>query len=242
MTESQASALKAMLTGNRLDQCKHGEIVKLLQELLVLIGAGDSNIPEKPEIAYLAQTAPFVIGKWTLAEIRHAFFLAMKGEIEYNLNLYDKPLSIMYISNLMKVYAAYRGDAQFKATRNEPEAAIPPSDADRYKLMKDFALRSFDNHCKGAATWADYPFTLYKWLEKIGVLKQSPELIGKFEAMAFVLVKSEMADEAYTKDLRTMIEALTPGNSSVQAKTYEFLLKLFFDDLVRQGEKLEDLL
>ncbi|MFC2111444.1 hypothetical protein ACFLQ5_03235 [Bacteroidota bacterium] len=78
------------------------------------MGGNDKNVPE--DLQFIIDNFKSVYGRWTTDEIIYAFRLGIEGKIiGVNLNLYDKPLGLVFVSNLLNAYKQqYRSPAMIE--------------------------------------------------------------------------------------------------------------------------------
>lgn len=249
LTRLEASVLQMSKTGERIDRCKRAEIVLLFQEMLVIIGAGDVNIPEPEEMKFIVDRAPLAIGKWTTSEVRHALSLALQGVIEFDLNLYNKPFSLRYVSELMREYEPLKNKTVITQRQQSPqlEAAAPTAEEINAQL-RAWALKAFSNHIEDKAIWHDYNPVLYDYFKREGVINLSPEKEESMKKLAFATVKDEMIVERHRAPaseqqvLKVLLESLDPSNNLVTRKFKELAVKDFFISLSITKTELSSLI
>lgn len=79
------------------------EVGVFISKILQLLGANDKNAPE--DMQFIIENIKSVFGKWTTDEIIYAFRLGLENKIHsINMNLYDKPLGLVFISNILNAY------------------------------------------------------------------------------------------------------------------------------------------
>lgn len=244
LTQSESLAVEAS-TGTRIVAATREELSQLFRRIMVLVGVSNQNVPTKIDADLLLDTAPAVIGKWTLQEVLLAFQMALKGEIEAELNLYDKPFSLMYVSNVLKAYDALRRDALHKHNREIdllPESKEPTLE-ERNALMRREALTCYARHCSGEANSFDYHPALYDYLQRIGAVLFSPERIQRATEEAIRQIKVEaVRGNGYTTDMRDALARLSSKDTPVERKAKELLLREFFVELNNGHNELKDLI
>jgi hypothetical protein len=216
----------------------------MFRRVIVLIGASGANVPTKIEANLLLESAPLVIGRWTTAEVVNAFTLAMRGEIEAELKLYDKPFSLLYVSNVMKVYEAYRNEALHKHGKEVgqlPERTAPTIEEQR-AMMRQEALTCYDRHCRGEANAFNYHPPLFDYLKEMGVICFSPQRIARAEVEAIGKVKAELMLGTFGGRLKELLDKCDKNNTQVQRKAKEMLLREFMTELQQGGNELSNLI
>ena len=216
----------------------------MFRRLMALVGAANANIPDKELADLLIETAPVVIGKWTTEEVINAFTLALAGEIDAELKLYDKPFSLLYVGNVMKVYETHKREALARWNREQgqlPEAK--PTEQEITALMQRHAIQSYEAHCSGKGSWNTYNSALYDWLHRIGAISFAPGRIEAAEREAERIVRTEIVqDYGIGGEMRKLLDGLNAESSRVQSKAKELLLRGFFDDMQRGGNDIRTLL
>lgn len=241
LTVSQSLAVEAS-QGQRIASCNREELAQMFRRLMVLIGASGVNVPFEVEASLLIESAPIILGKWTTDDVITAFTLALKGEIEAELRLFDKPFSLMYVSGVMKAYDDFKREALYQHHKHQPELPVHvPTRAELDAKMRDEALECYRLHCEGRGNWSNYHPPLFDYLQRHGVLNFSPARIEKANKEAFAAVRSEIATTTpIGRSVSDLLKALLPEDSRVERKAKEMLLREFFEELHAGGNQLAD--
>jgi hypothetical protein len=104
-------------SGRKINELTDREIVILLQSLMALVGISPKNIPVDDEFMILVNNFKLCFDEFSDLDFTAALKLAIKGQINFNFNLYDRMFSIVYLSELMKIYKPYRQEAIYKNDR-----------------------------------------------------------------------------------------------------------------------------
>lgn len=212
-----------------------------IKRIFMILGISGNNVPQDLEFDFLVRTYKLSFSQFTLKEIELAFKLAINLTIEYNLNLYDKMFSVVYVSDLMKRYTDYkRQSTEYQKSRVEfiPEK----SEAEIYAIMKTAALDSFTEYKKGNPEYVK--FYIYDWLNRNEILvptlerKKTAMIRAKEQIEAELNSKKGLISRSRLIDLERML--LGEGVQIARAK--ELNLKEFFDDMIETGTELIDLI
>jgi hypothetical protein len=103
--------------GRKINELTDREIVVLLQSLMALVGISPKNIPVDDEFMILVNNFKLCFDEFSDLDFTAALKLAIKGQINFNFNLYDRMFSIVYLSELMKAYKPCRQEAIYKNDR-----------------------------------------------------------------------------------------------------------------------------
>jgi hypothetical protein len=241
LTVSQSLAVEAS-HGQRITACSREELAQMFRRLMVLIGAAGVNIPTDIEASFLLESAPQVIGKYTTDEVLTAFTLAIKGDIQAELTLYDKPFNLKYVGDVMKAYDEFKKEAMYQHRKHQPELpAHVPSRAELDAQMRVEALECYRLHCEGRGNWSNYHPPLYDYLTRLNVVLFAPERIERAKVEAMRIIRSEAAiTPQYTQTMQELLKKLTPEDSRVERKAKEMLLREFFEELHAGGNQLAD--
>lgn len=179
-TKKESEILKRF-SGRKISDEDSVNITLFMKKLFVLLGLSSINTPTQQQFDMLRAAMVSVLGDFTLSEILYAVDLALKGEIEYDLNLYNKPFSIPFLSGLMNKYKNLRADVIIKNRSLEPGDAL--SDDEKDKIMDDAIERYIDQYKSGnkpnIMTWH-----YYDYLEKKGLINLSIDQKGEYMAKA----------------------------------------------------------
>ncbi len=104
-------------SGRKINELTDREIVILLQSLMALVGISPKNIPVDDEFMILVNNFKLCFDEFSDLDFTAALKLAIKGQINFNFNLYDRMFSVVYLSELMKAYKPYRQEAIYKNDR-----------------------------------------------------------------------------------------------------------------------------
>lgn len=241
LTVSQSLAVEAS-QGQRISGCNREELAQMFRRLMVLIGASGVNVPTELEASLLIESAPIILGKWTTDDVITAFTLALKGDFEAELRLFDKPFSLMYVSGVMKAYDEFKREALYQHHKHQPELPTHvPTRAELDAQMRIEALECYRLHCEGRGNWSNYHPPLFDYLTRLNVVLFAPERIERAKVEAMRIIKSEAAiTPQFTQTMQELLKKLTPEDSRVERKAKEMLLREFFEEFHAGGNQLAD--
>jgi len=242
----------AKITKNKFDiivsseKLIHEDIITIknfLKKLFVVIGVSKANMPTQVEFDFLADKIRTTFRNYTLADIELAFDLAIEDKINYNLNLFDKPFSIQFLSGLMKKYKEYRNKSkEYLAALEPPKEEIIPSKEDVMEDMKRGVLELFEGLKDGTATFDDCYWYYYNYLDRdLDLIKaSSSEKKNAIQwAKEYLLgVKKEQA-----KSLKDLIQGLTANDEQAITNTAkERVLMIYLVNLISRGKELKQII
>lgn len=99
-------------------------------------------------------------GKWRISEVENAFSLGLKGRLEIDLNLYNKPLNLVFLSNLMKAYREFIRPALNREAQGQLTTKSEPTDVEK-KEMSLKALKTSFEHFKKTGEILNYGNSIY---------------------------------------------------------------------------------
>ena len=99
-------------------------------------------------------------GKWRISEIENAFSLGLKGRLEIDLNLYNKPLNLVFLSNLMKAYRQFIRPALQRQAQEQLTVKSEPTDEEKEEIGLKALKTSFE-HFKKTGEILNYGNSIY---------------------------------------------------------------------------------
>jgi len=214
-----------------------------LKKILVCVGAGQYNIPTKEEFFFLCSKFKEVFKKYSLLDIELAIDLVNEGEITHDLKLYDKPLSIVFLSELMRKYDTY------KQTNEKYKRALIPqyeleakSENDKFIIIKNALYDIWDSYMKGEDIKRRLRFYYYDTLiEYDELFKPSDE--SKWAAMR--IATEQIEDEfKFNREIgRLKGKIISPDmrnkKEHIKDRAKELLMVKHFEELKEMGIDLE---
>lgn len=222
----------------RISEVKITDIANHIKKIIILIGGQTTQ--SEAEFNYTVTAYKQIFANYTMQEIEYAIELVLKGTINYDLRLYDKPFSVSFIGGLMQKYVDWRrteADYQ-KAKQNDDDQKTPEQ---IYHQMKTASLRAFEKYKKGDDE--ECRFYIYNWLYKNGFINPTQELWDKYYEEAKYELEKDLALEQsrYRRnknDMKNIIEIFNNNNKRVD-KTKEIALKEYFNDLIQSNINLK---
>ena len=124
------------------------EIRKLLGQLFILTGLRKENFPDELQTALLIQFISEDLGNYSLEDFRIAFRLAVKGDLDAEVNHYQS-FSGVYIAKIMSAYVKVRTHHLKSLKSNENalkiESKMEHTDQEKRDIRKDYILTCIIN-------------------------------------------------------------------------------------------------
>lgn len=140
------------------------EVVRLCKKLYVLIGIKDSNVPNGEDAELIFNTMRSVFGIWTANEIIYAVTLALQNKLEnVNLDLYDRPFNLNYISKILKEYKKLKSQILVRYNQDN-QVEQKPSEEEILKTRKNNANKCFERY-RDKGQILDFNNMTYKFLK-----------------------------------------------------------------------------
>lgn len=106
---------------------------------------GIMTTPDHDMLLVLIQSMRESFGEWRIAQIEHAFDLGLKGSLNIEMNLYNKPFNVVFLSSLMRAYRSFIAPAIRKSEIKLIEYK-EPSDQEKKRLATRSIIASFDKY------------------------------------------------------------------------------------------------
>lgn len=211
-------------------------IANHFKKWMVLIGA--TNLQTEDEFRFTVESFKKTFPFFTLAEFDYAFDLALKGMI--NFVLYNKQISLSYVSEIIKAYKDWRKNQPEYKTMRKVEVK-EKSEKEIYDFMAKAVERSFEEFKKG--NYEYIKFHIYDWLTKNEILYTTPERKREFYKKAQQEIKDELQ-----KQKALLINPLDRIRLTETVKTKEINrakelnLKNFYEGLYEMGIEINEYL
>ena len=215
-----------------------------LKKIFVLLGIGETNMPTQMEFDFLAKKVRETFRMYTMKDIELAIDLVNEDKINYNLNLYDKPFSIPFLAGLMKKYKDYRNKNKDYLNALRPQDEAPePSKEQIMEEMKAGVLELYENVKNNTATFDDYYWYYYNYLERdLGIIKltyQEKQDILKWSEEYVLLKKKEE-----TNSFKFLMSGVLTDKDDKRIKNTakERALHLYLSELSGKGYELKKII
>lgn len=237
--ESKKSQVLAVMQENKIRSETVKNISDHLKRLFIVLGLSERQIPNEIEYGILLNTYKTFFSEYSIKEIEYAIELSIKDKIQVELNLYDKPFSVVHISNIMKKYKAWRNEnSDFK--NNRALLAAPPEKTpdEIWNIMAAAAIKSFNNYKEGNPE--NIKSHIYDWLDENKIINISKEL--KWEAVK--KAKGMLGNEAESKmdfpiyKYRSIVKMYSSESVEI-SRAKEILLKDYYNGLIEFEENLQ---
>lgn len=238
------------------------EIKKLLGQLFILTGLRKENFPDDLQTGVLIQFIFEDLGQYSPEEIKLAFRLAIKGELNVESNHYQS-FSAPYIASIMSGYGKIRSTAIRAIRANENalkiDSKMEHTDQEKKNIRKDYILtcilKPYQHFLKtGGLTFGITPMSIiYKTL--VGDLKLLNVEPERKKEMYFKAV--EMARKTLDRPVQTMEEHRSLQSlrekverdgienamlADIKSYCYEMAVKEFYHQCKADGIDLEALI
>ncbi len=167
--------LQTKSSGNYIWDLKNKDCADFISKILQLVGANDKNAPM--DMQFVVENMKTVYGKWTTDELLYAIRLCLDGKITgVDMNLYDKPFNLVFISNILKAYSSQiRSPIMIQINKSESNKALLPVNIDKEKANKEAIIRSIEKIYNGEDVANALYSDCYDYLVKLNVLNLSDE-------------------------------------------------------------------
>lgn len=206
----------AACNGTPLQKTDDDMIASMLHNIVIYTGATQDQLQtdsNKSKFYWLLRKTMYA---FTIEEIDLAFELAMSGEIKAELNLFGRPISILYISNVMKAYSEYVNNIKKQyfiqvSQEREKAEAKPPSKGLQFIAFKQQVV---DNYFQYIESGHDINI-----IRNFGGV--SSRFIQGLSITGFVVDldhpdKIELAKNLYAKGMEGNIIRLDPNSTHVK--------------------------
>ncbi|RLD60052.1 MAG: hypothetical protein DRJ05_05380 [Bacteroidetes bacterium] len=112
-----------------------------------IVNAPDDDDDGNAILLEMIRTMRDVFGNWKIEQIEHAFNLGLEGVINVNMELYNKPFNLVFLSQLMKAYKEFISPIIEKEKRIEPPQKTP-SQQQQKKIIIRNVKREFELYKK----------------------------------------------------------------------------------------------
>ena len=133
----------------KISQLSDEKIKSFLRYLFTLIGI--KEYPNEAEKMVLLDSVKITLAKFSLEEVKNAFFLAIDKTIDFDLKLYDRSINIGWMAELMKLYEHHRANVRSKYDRlldekKEKENKPTPEEIEKlnYETIRKSCLDMFE--------------------------------------------------------------------------------------------------
>ena len=205
---------------------------------------GIMEIPDDEILLVLIDSIRSVIGNWRISEVEYAFDLGLKGTVDIDTNLYNKPLNIVFLSNLMNAYRVFIRPAIQKQKNTVKERVYTDQEKEEIKINN--IKGSFDFYKKGGFL-LNGGNTVYRALEdKINVedsmLRSRAEMIHKERK------RTKMDRSQYKTILLETLKRAEEGNynkpdeEEIERIMCDLRLEKYFDQIIEMDMNITDML
>lgn len=256
--------VKTAFSENKLNQLPveaNTEIRKMLVKLFTLTGLKKENFPDEFQTDVLIEFLRFDLGNFTLAEMELAFRMAMKNEMDAEIdpNHYQS-FSAAYIARIMSGYVPIRKRV-FDALKSNENAIksqnkIEYTQAERENIKNGYVLECLIKPWRyylktGKLTFGITPFSIiYETLTNdFGVLDLSGDDKKRIHAKAVELVKQKINQPSTnletfnrSKKINELIQKngfLETMSDDIKSKCYELSVLEYFEKAKNQNVDLE---
>ena len=242
----------------RIRECTTPELKKLIQGNINYIILTIGCDPLSPiELKTFLSTIIISMGNYFPSEIKLAFnaILASKiGKLD-DLNLYGKPLNVLYLTNIMHKYEQYRNPilAQAEAPPVEKEPTPEEIKEKNDKVMKESCISIWKEfyECKENKTHLEPIIDIvggkYDFLSELGLIPDDE--YKKFKACAKAEFEAEhkqdiagVKNEVVLRDLIKVFNTKKSNKEALDCKMKELALRVFYDEVYNKLQDLEKLI
>jgi len=187
-------------------------LAEALRYVFVLIGLRREALPTEAESMVLRQFICANYGNITIDEIRTAFDLAVKGELDVDIKHFQN-FSTLYFSQVMKAYQLRKGKAmmEFQRIQEKERMKEQVSTIDPDKAMKEFhenmLVDPYRRFFESNENEFDVPIhsadVLYNHMKNIGLIDLTQEEMDKIKAEVTEKVNEQ---EEMKKEFKTLSE------------------------------------
>lgn len=238
------------------------EIKKLLGQLFILTGLRKENFPDELQTGILIQFIFEDLGQYTLEEIKLAFRMAVKGDLNVEANHYQS-FSAPYIASIVSGYVQVRTTTLRAIRANENalkiDSKMEHTDQEKKNIRKDYILtcilKPYQFFLKsGSLTFGITPMSIiYKTLtEDLKLLVVEPSRKKEIHAQAVEMAYKQLEKPVQTmeeyRNLQTLKEKVEKDgiekvmDMEIKSFCYDVAVKDYFKKCKADGIDLEGLI
>ena len=154
LLKSKCEDIESAVSGTPLSVAGDDMITSMLHNIVIYAGATQDQLQTDSNKDKFYNLLRRTMYAFTIEEINLAFELAMSGTIKAEMNLFGRPISILYISNVMKAYSEYakiikkQYFIQVSQERERAEAK-PPSKTSQFIGFKQGIVDNYNLFIEG---------------------------------------------------------------------------------------------
>jgi hypothetical protein len=237
----------------KISDSTESEVMTLLKYIFAFVGLKD--YPFEEEFLILSKATKRLLFNFTSKEITYAFDLAIKGTIQYDLNLYDKSFSIVYLSGLMNEYEKYRAsvNAKYKKLLEEIETQEKaPSQEEikllNYKAAKEGCIDLFSKIKSGkdvSLSDVDFVGARYEFMKSLNLFEIDGEIIDDFKKLAISKVEKELMKESINERKRGVFDSIKKTETQqekITRYTHNHEILYYFKLVCSTGRELSEII
>lgn len=238
------------------------EIKKLLGQLFILTGLRKENFPDELQTGILIQFIFEDLGQYTLEEIKLAFRMAVKGDLNVEANHYQS-FSAPYIASIVSGYVQVRTSTLRAIRANENalkiDSKMEHTDQEKKTIRKDYILtcilKPYQYFLKtGGLTFGITPMSIiYKTLtEDLKLLVVEPAKKKEMYAKAVEMAKKSLSKPVQNLEEHRALKSLKEKvekegiekalDMEIKSFCYEMAVKEYFTQCKQDGIDLEALI
>lgn len=237
-----------------LNKCSIEDIVYMIRKLHVKMGI--VNTPDDDDdgnsmLLEMIRTMKDVFGNWKIKHIEHAFDLGMSGTIQVDMNMYNKPFNLVFLSTLIKAYKEYTAKAiEDERRMNNVSADNKPSEEQQREIIIRNVRREFELY-KRTRTVNNFGNAIYLSIKDRIYVDES-----ELRPIAEELYKRELEKKIIKAEIeRTFTVAMNESMSRAEKFNYnndeelrimrimdDLKLKLFFSDMIDMDADVDSIL
>lgn len=148
------------------------DIARAITPMFPILGLSASNIPTDSEFKVLWPAIKNTFPEYSIHEIIHAFNLGLKGKLNpllFKINLFDKPFSVAYISDLLNAYREYKSSSMnYKKSLNNIDSINKDADSiEIFNNLNKSCIETYNMICEGKINQPDHVMYIdYNHLKK----------------------------------------------------------------------------
>lgn len=238
------------------------EIKKLLGQLFILTGLRKENFPDELQTGILIQFIFEDLGQYTLEEIKLAFRMAVKGDLNVEANHYQS-FSAPYIASIVSGYVQVRTSTLRAIRANENalkiDSKMEHTDQEKKTIRKDYILtcilKPYQYFLKtGGLTFGITPMSIiYKTLtEDLKLLVVDPSRKKEIHTQAVEMAKKSLSKPVQNLEEHRALKSLKEKvekegiekalDMEIKSFCYEMAVKEYFTQCKQDGIDLEALI
>ena len=232
MTMELTTEQRSYYNGERICNTTNQQIVNKLKYIIVLVGC--DKLPNNEETLILVDFIKNDLKKYYLEEMVLAFKLALKGEIEADLNHYNT-FSVNYLCRVMRVYEKWR-QKNYKPKQNimiNEKNSL--SDEEKEQIVKEGLVDEYTHYKLKKEFKSICPQIYLDYLWKNKLIKPTEKEIKDIKTLSETELKSRLDAEKSTSnniyEVRKIAKKILNLTSENEFKTLCKVnyLKLLFD-------------